>query len=52
MMTWINWTKVKPLPLCFSQNATVALELLTHNYGLRGHSKRDKEIDYQKDLEV
>ena len=30
----------------------VVLELLTYNHGLREHSKRDEEIDYQKDLEV
>ena len=60
VMAWINWTKVKPLPLCGLEGflvrmlllVQVVLVLLTYNHGLREHSKRDKEIDYQKDLEV
>ena len=60
-MAWINWKKVKPLPLCGLKGSIsvrmlllvqVVIELLTYNHGLREHSKRDKEIDYQKDLEV
>ena len=60
MMAWINCAKVTSLPLCglkesiFSQNATSSRtrELLTYNHGLRECSKRDKEIDYRKNLEV
>jgi hypothetical protein len=50
-----------PLPLCGLKGSSfvrtlllvqAVLELLTYNHGLREYSKRDKEIDYQKDLEV
>jgi hypothetical protein len=63
-MAWINWTKVKSFPSCglkgiilVSASASFSCtildsDLLTYSHGLREYSKRDKEIDYRKDLEV